>query len=218
MNIFNVLFLRKYGGTGNYFETLFAKKSGGGGGGVPDGYRELIGFEFSANTYFEITDFKLCGSDTIRFSWSADKACNVFGSYTTATAEDNYSLYLSTAKTGKYLRYNGGLYDSYIPSAEFGNRYDVIITPTGSHGMPSDDTWEEKEFTTRIDMCIGTTSPTATSSKFDGKIFGHFVICGRFNGIPCERESDNVLGYYDTYSKTFYEPIGSAPTSLGYKS
>lgn len=185
---------------------------------LPSGYKKVTGFEFSAATYYAITGFKLKGSDTIRISFSADKACNVFGCYTTTSATDNYSLYISTTSGSKYLRYDGGTYKSYFPSASLGERYDVVITPTGSSGMPTgqDDTWTAATFTSSADMCIGTTSSSATSSKLDGKIWGNFVVDGRFCGIPCERESDNKLGYYDTYSETFYAPTGSAPTSLGY--
>ena len=59
--------------------------------GVPSGYTKLPGIIFASGTYYEITGFKLKGSDTVRFSFSVTKACNVFGCYTTNGATDNYS-------------------------------------------------------------------------------------------------------------------------------
>ena len=189
-----------------------------GGSALPDGYRRVRGFAFDGNTYYRITDLKLTGDDTVRFSVAAAAACNVFGCYTNTSAANNYSLYISTTSGSKYLRYNGSTYKSYWSSAALGERYDISITPTGSSGMPSgqDDTWERADFTASVDMCIGTTSTGATSAKFKGDLYGAFDVAGRFHGIPCERESDNVLGYYDTFSGFFFEPTGAEPVSLGY--
>ena len=183
--------------------------------GVPAGYTRLAGITFAAGTYYEITGFKLRGSDTVRFSASFDKACNVFGCYTTTSATDNYSLYMSTSSGSKYLRYNGGTYSSYVSSNQYGTRYDVVITPTGSSGLPNaNDSWSEQSFVASVDMCIGTTSASATSSKFDGDMYGDFVVDGRFRGVPVKRNSDNKVGYYDVYTDTFYAPIGSNPTAI----
>ena len=183
--------------------------------GVPAGYTRLAGITYAANTYYEITGFRLRGSDTVRFSASFDKACNVFGCYTTTSAQDNYSLYISTSSGSKYLRYNGGTYASYVATAQFGTRYDIVITPTGSSGLPNtNDSWTAQDFTASSDMCIGTTSTGATSSKFDGDMYGDFVVDGRFRGVPVKRNSDNKVGYYDVYSDTFYAPVGTNPTAI----
>lgn len=181
---------------------------------LPDGYQRVAGFTFGASTYYKITGFKLKGSDTIRMSFSVTKACNVFGCYTTTTATDNYSLYMSSSSGAKYLRYGGDTYNSYIASSAFNNRFDVVISPTGTRGMPTDSVITPAEFTASADLCIGTTSTGATSSKLDGKIWGSIVVDGRLKLIPCERTSDHVLGYYDAVSGTFYEPTGSAPTVI----
>ena len=185
------------------------------GGGLPDGYKKLLGFEFSSNCYFKITDFFLESGDTVKLSLSVDKACNVFGCYTSTDATTNYSLYASTSSNAKYLRYGSGTYNSYFASSNLGKRFDVSITPTGSHGMPVDDEWEEGDFTAVSDLCIGTTAPSASSAKFDGCIYGEFVVVGKLKLIPCERLSDNTLGYYDMKSGTFYTPATGTPTSLG---
>lgn len=190
---------------------------GGGGGELPEGYRRVKGFDFDSATYFLITGFKLRGSDTVRFSFSVNKSCNVFGCYTTNSATDNFSLYASTSSGSKYLRYDGATYNSNIPSNRTGERFDVVISPTGTTGFPTDSEITPAEFTTSVDLCIGTTGVSASSAKLDGNIWDNFVVDGRLKLIPCERVSDGTLGYYDTHSKTFYEPTGSAPTSLGYE-
>ena len=181
---------------------------------LPDDYEEVAGFSFNSDCYFTITDLKLQGSDTVRFSMIPRAACNVFGCYTNTTADTNYSLYISTASNSKYLRYNGNTYKSRFATETYGEQFDISITPTGSHGMPEgiDDTWDEVDFTAPVDMCIGTTATNASSAKFKGSLVGAFTVDGRFNGIPCKRKVDDVLGYYDTVTGTFFEPTFGTPT------
>lgn len=111
------------------------------------------------------------------------------------------------------MRYDGETYDSYLAT---NTRYDVVVTPTGCDGMRTDSTWTSKTFTAESDMCVGTTSVSATSSKLKGRIYGEIVVDGRLKLIPAERISDALIGYYDVYSDTFYTPIGSNPTKIAY--
>ena len=183
---------------------------------LPTGYKRVLGLTFNNNVYYDITGFKMRGSDTLRFSFKcsmSSPACNVLGAYDGSSAQSNYSLYLSSLATSKYLRYNGNGYRSDVDS---NTRYDVIITPTGSIGMKSDSTWTEKTFESTEDLCIGTTLATATSSKMVGDIIGNVIVDGRLKLVPCERVSDNTLGYYDTIGEAFYEPTGTGVVSMGY--
>ena len=183
---------------------------------LPAGYKRLLGLTYNNNVYYGITNFKMRGSDTLRFSFKCTMgtpACNVLGAYDATSAQTNYSLYLGAASSAKYLRYNGSTYNS---QADQNEQYDVVITPTGSTGMKTDSTWTEKTFESDGDLCIGTTSPTATSSKMVGDIIGNIQVDGRLKLVPCERMSDNVLGYYDLVGETFYEPTGSGVVSMGY--
>ena len=175
---------------------------------LPADYARLSGVIMHDDTYYTIDGFRLRGSDTVKVSFTANRACNVIGSYTTASAEDNYSIFASTSSGAKYLRYNGGTYLSHI---EAGKRYDIIITPTGCTGFDKESTWEQKDFTTSTDMLIGTTSVGATSAKLDGIIHGSIEVVGRAKFVPCRRLSDGVIGYYDTYSKLFYAPTIGTP-------
>lgn len=182
---------------------------------LPVEYKRIRGMTMNNDCYYRIIGFKMQGSDTLRFSFTrtGSAACNVVGSYDGTNANSNYSLYAGTANSANYLRYNGGTYNSYAIADK---KYDVVLTPTGSDGMETDSTWTAKTFTSTTDFCVGTTSPTATSSKMIGRIHGAVIVDGRLKLIPCERISDGEIGYYNTYNETFYEPIGTTPTSLGY--
>lgn len=182
---------------------------------VPSEYRRLTGIVFNSNVYYE-APFKLEGSDTLRFSFSIDKACNVIGCYSTASADNNYSLYASGANNAKYMRYNGGTYNSSI---SLDTRYDVEINPTGTTGFKTDSTWKQKDFITDDNMLIGSTSVSASSLKLDGIMYGNIEVVNKGLFIPVERISDGVIGYYEAMSGTFLENQGTrTPTALGYAS
>lgn len=185
---------------------------------LPTGYKRVLGFTCDNNAVWEITDFHLKGSDTVRISFSVTAGCNVFGCYQGADATDNYDLYVSTSSGSKYFRYGGGTYLSYWSPDDLGQRFDVVYTPNGSQGMPQDSTWSPLTFTSENNLLIGSTTLTGTSAKLKGNIYGNFVVDGRLKLIPCERVSDGVLGYYDTYTATFHEPYEGfdGAVSLGY--
>ena len=189
---------------------------------LPSGYKRVLGFTCVNNAMWQITGFKLRGSDTVRISFSVTQACNVFGCYQGTDANDNYDLYVSTTAGSKYLRYGNGTYLSYWSSADLGERFDVVFTPTGTSGMPQDSTWTEKTFESANDMLIGSTTTTGTSSKLRGNLYGDFIVenggVERLHLVPCERVSDNVLGYYDLIGEAFYEPYSGydGAVSLGY--
>ena len=179
---------------------------------LPAGYRRLTGIQFDGNVFYD-TGLYLHGSDTIRLSYSATKACNVLGCYTTADAQTNYSLYATTTSGGKYLRYNGGTYNSYIAT---NTRYDVVITPTGSDGMRTDSSWTAKTFTTESTLLIGTTSYGATSAKLTGSMYGEIIIDGTAHIIPAENPLGEI-GYYILEEERFIENLGTGtPVALGY--
>ena len=189
---------------------------------LPAGYKRVLGFRCNNNAMWEITGFKLRGSDTVKISFSVTAACNVFGCYQSTSATDNYDLYATTTSGGKYFRYANGTYASYFSSENQDKRFDVTYTPTGSFGMPEDSTWTEATFESANDLLLGSTTVGGTSSKLKGNLYGDFIVenggVERLHVVPCERVSDNVLGYYDLVGETFYEPYEgySGAVSLGY--
>ena len=181
---------------------------------LPKGYKRILGMTMNNDCFYQTSVYPT-GADTLKFSyeWTSTTACNVLGCYTTSSAQNNLSLYIGSNSGAKYLRYNGGVASSYSLTDK---RYDVQITPTGSIGMETEDTWEQKDFTCSVPLCIGITGASATSAKFIGNLYENVEILNKVKFIPCERETDNEIGYYDTLNKTFIEPTGTTPTSLGY--
>jgi len=180
---------------------------------LPAGYRRLLGFSMNNDCYWQIAGFRLRGSDTLRFSFSASGACNVIGCYTTTSAQTNFSLYCQAAAGARFMRYNGGTYPSAIAT---NTRYDVTMTPTGATGLPEASAWEQKTFEAESDLCVGTVSTAAASSKFKGSLFGNIEVDGRLKLVPCERVSDGALGYFDLVGEAFHVPEEGTPSSLGY--
>ena len=183
---------------------------------LPNTYRRVLGFTLNNNAYWKIDGVTLNGNDTVRISFSISASCNVFGCYSSASATNNFSLYATTTSGSKYLRYGNGTYLSYFSSSNLNRRFDVVMSGTGTSGMPTDASWTQLSFTGTESFCIGSTSTTATSSKLVGSIYDDVAVDGKFYGIPCERISDNKLGYYDVISETFFQPTGSGVVSLGY--
>lgn len=179
-----------------------------------DRYRKLTGIHYDGAVVYD-TGMKLYGYDSLKFSFSATKACNVLGCYTDAGSQTNFSLYVSTSSSAKYMRYNGGAYNSYIAT---NTRYDVIVTPTGTRGMRVDSSWTAKTFVSDSDMLIGSTSYGATSSKFTGNMYGAVIIPGRAYWQPYERIADGKIIYVDMISGKEIENVGTGtPTPLGYE-
>lgn len=209
MDFIRVLFAQRHGRCSDFFESLLANATAE--KELPDEYKRVKSLTMDNNCYYEIEDFYLHGSDTLEFSCLITATCNVIGAY--KSGGPNYSLYASISNVS-YLRFNSNNYNSMF---EVNKKYDIKITPTGSLGMKNPSTWSEQEFTTANPMCIGTTaSNITTSARMRGTFYGNIVVKDangiKFKGIPCVRISDNVAGYYDTVSETFYEPNGTSPT------
>ena len=195
MKLMDVILAQKNGLCSDFFDALFARATAS---ELPEGYKKVKSLTMDNNCYYEIADFYLKGSDTIKFACSITNACNIIGAYSGSGSGANYSVY-GTTIGGSYLRYYSGTYNSKFVANK---RYDITLTPTGSHGMEIESPWDELEFTTTKVLCIGTTSPTvATSAKMRGTFYGKIIVEDsdgiRFKGIPCVRLSN---GTNPTYS------------------
>lgn len=209
MNLTNILF-DKVRPCSDLTEQAFSRVYNS-GDGLPSEYKKVKGFSMDNDCYFEISDFYLTGADTLKFSFSMTTTCNVLGAYSGSASGNNYSLYATTSSTGKYLRYKNGAYNSYFDTDKV---YNVVITPTGTQGMETNSTWSELDFTCTEEFYVGTTSPSSSSAKLKGSLYGNIEVVGRLKLIPCERLSDGVLGYYEVISQTFYEPTVGTPTEI----
>lgn len=176
------------------------------------GYRKLTGIIYDGHVWYD-TGMQLCGADTVKISFKATAASCVFGCFVGSGASTNYSLYVQ-ANSSHYMRYNGGTYSSRV---DFGTRYNLTMSPTGSTGMRMDSTWQERTFTASTNMLIGDVSTASTVSDFVGTIYGNVEVVGKNIWVPVERVSDGAIGYYDMYSKRFIVNQGTGtPIPLGY--
>ena len=61
--------------------------------------------------------------------------------------------------------------------------------------------------------------PNSSSPAFTETIVGEISVGTRLKWIPVERESDNVIGYYEIINGVFIGPNGTGtPTTSGYAS
>lgn len=174
---------------------------------LPTGYRRLDGIQLQDARI--VVPFYITGEDTLRFR-ARGAAGNWIGSFNDASANDNVSFYASTNSGAKYSRYNGQTGGSAIYTNTW---YDIEMSPTGVSGPRNASSFTPATFTCSEPLNIGATSREGTPGpnvSFEGNI----VVDGRLKLIPCERESDNALGYHD--GTTFYTSEIGTMTSLGY--
>lgn len=183
---------------------------------VPSEYKRLLDIIFDGDIYY-VTNTYLTGADTTTFTMNAtENGRNVLGCYTGSGSGNNLSFYLSTGNTGNYVRYKDSLYRPILANSIFDTDLTLSIGPTGTTGFDTDATWTELEFVSPDAFYIGWLA-NASSPKFKGSFIGNIAVSNRANFIPCERVFDGAIGYYDTYSNTFFEKQGTGtPTTSGY--
>lgn len=189
----------------------------GGGGMVDDelprGYKRLLDVTTNGNLRY-VSKVHITGADTLKFTYKSSPG-NLIGAYHDTDADDNYSYYPTSSTTAKYARYNGQTGGS---SSATGTEYTVEMSPTGITGTRNPSSFTPSTFVASIPFCIFATSPTGTPMS-NGTISGSPEISGSqsVKFIPAERQSDGVIGYYDTLNEEFLEPIGDGvPSTSGY--
>lgn len=181
---------------------------------LPAGYKRLLGITFDGNFHYK-TGEALEGSDDVTMTLDnlASSGKNVFGSYNGAN-DKNFSLYVYGSSTsGSYFRYG-----DQLKRPKYGGTGKRTITfgASGTTGFAENSEVTPDEFTTPENTYIGML-PNSSSAAFTGDIVGSILVSNRLEWIPCERESDGVIGYYEKYNRNFIAPTGSGtPVSLGY--
>ena len=182
---------------------------------LPSGYKRLLGITFDGSFRYE-TDEVLTGDDDVTMTLDnlSTSGRNVFGSYNGANGK-NFSLYIyGSASSGSYFRYGDQL---KRPKYGTGKRT-ITFGKSGTSGFADDSDVTPDEFTTPANVYIGML-PNSSSAAYIGDIIGSIIVSNRLEWIPCERESDGVIGYYEKYNGNFIAPVGSGtPVSLGYDS
>lgn len=179
---------------------------------LPVGYTRIERITFGGDTYYE-TNEKLYGSDVVTMTISdfTSSGQNLFGCYSgTRDNVYNFSLYIYGTPTSQaYWRYGKTLYRPLVGSTA---QRTITFGAGGTDGFKTDVSYNEVEFETTDTAHIGAL-PNSSSPKFDGDIIGNVTVGNRLRYIPCIRQSDGKIGYYELMNQTFLEPQGSAPTA-----
>lgn len=181
---------------------------------LPAGYKRLLGITFDGNIRY-VTGEALTGDDDVTMTLNniSSSGKNLFGSYNGAN-DKNFSMYIyGSSSSGSYFRYG-----DQLKRPKYGGTGQRTITfgKSGTSGFADDSDVTPDEFTTPANTYIGML-PNSTSAAFSGDIVGSILVSNRLEWIPCERESDGVIGYYERFNGNFIAPTGSGtPVSLGY--
>lgn len=179
---------------------------------LPVGYIRIQYITFGGSTYYE-TNEKLYGSDvvTITIDNFVQSGQNLFGCYS-GTSDNvwNFSMYVYGSATGQaYWRYGQKLYRPTVGSTTL---HTLTFGAGGTTGFKTDVSYDEVEFETIDTARIGAL-PNSSSPKYDGDIIGNITVGNRLRFIPCIRQSDGKIGYYELMNQNFLEPQGSTPVA-----
>ena len=179
---------------------------------LPVGYTRIQSITFNGSTYYE-TNEKLYGSDivTITIDNFVQSGQNLFGCYS-GTGDNvwNFSMYVYGSATGQaYWRYGQKLYRPVVGSTSL---HALTFGAGGTSGFKTDASYDEVEFETTDTARIGAL-PNSSSPKYDGDIIGNIIVGNRLRFIPCIRQSDGKIGYYELMNQNFLEPQGGTPVA-----
>ena len=183
---------------------------------LPAGYKRVKDITYDGDFYYD-TGEVLTGNDDVTMTLTDTKTTgqNVFGSYNgTASGVKNLSLYLygGGSTSNCYLRYGEQLLRPRYGSG----KKTITFGKSGTSGFTTDVTAEAETFTTTASAYIGML-PNSTSPAYSGTIVGDISVGTRLRWIPCERLSDNAIGYYEVVNGKFIEPTGTGtPSTSGY--
>ena len=175
---------------------------------LPSGYKRITGIKFDGDFWYD-TGEVLTGDDdvTMTLANTVTTGQNVFGSYNgTSSGTKNFSLYIygGGSSSNSYFRYGEQLLRPRFGS----NERTITLGGDGTTGFASDVT------ATVAGAFIGML-PNSTQPAYTGTIVGNILVGTRLKWIPCERESDGVVGYYEAVKGVFLEPVGTGTPVKG---
>lgn len=187
---------------------------------LPLAYKRITGIKFDGDFWYD-TGEVLYGDDavTMTLANTATSGQNVFGSYNgTSSGTKNFSLFIygGGSNSNSYYRYG-----TQLLRPKFGsNERTITISGNGTEGFTTDVTATPDTFVTEANAYIGML-PNSSSAAYTGSIMGSIDVVNnsqlRLRWIPCERQSDGAVGYYEIKSGTFLEQVGTgAPVKGGY--
>lgn len=183
---------------------------------LPVGYKRITEIDFDGDTWYE-TGKALTSEDvvTMTLAGTSSTGQNVFGSYNgTAEGRVNFSLFIYGAgsTSQSYFRYGTQLLRPVFGSGQ----RTITFGQDGTTGFATDKSATFAEFETPANTYIGML-PNSTSPAYTGRIIGEITVGTRLKWIPCERELDGAIGYYEAVNGSFIAPSGTgAPTKGAY--
>lgn len=187
---------------------------------LPRSYKRITGIKFDGDFWYN-TGEVLNGGDavTMTLANTATGGQNVFGSYNgTAGGKKNFSLFIygGGASNGSYYRYG----EQLLRPKFGGGERTITISGNGTDGFTTDVIATPDTFVTEAPAYIGML-PNSSSASYTGSIMGSIDVVNngqlRLRWIPCERQSDGAVGYYELKSGTFLEHVGTGtPIKGGY--
>lgn len=181
---------------------------------LPSEYQEVEYIQSSGTQYID-TNVNLSSSDTVKckFEMTASTYSWADAIYGASTAGYFFVLLMrsptqarvgTSANQANSTNYElNKIYDTTLSNGTYiENSTTYTFTPhTGFTNLPS--------------CCIMLRNQTGGSAvPVSAKVYS-FEIVGKFNGIPCYRKSDGVIGMYDTVSETFFTNAGTGTFSKG---
>ena len=181
---------------------------------LPIGYRRITGIKFDGGFWYETGEY-LTGEDdvTLTLANTSTTGQNVFGSYSgTSSGIKNFSLYLygGGSSSNCYLRYGEQLVRPRYGS----NERTLTFGKSGTSGFTTNVSITPDTFTTNSTAYIGML-PNSTSPAYTGSIIGNIYVSDRLKYVPCERQSDGAIGYYETFTGVFLEQTGTGTPTKG---
>ena len=181
---------------------------------LPAGFKRITSIRFDGNFYYD-TGVALTGNDEITMTLddTSTQGQNVFGSYNgTSSGRKNFSVFIYGGGSASASSFR---YGEQLVRPRFGsNERTITFGVNGTSGFLTDVSVTLEEFETTATAFIGML-PNSTSPGYTGSIIGTIYNSDRNMWIPCEREEDGVIGYFDTYYWQFLEPIGSGTPIKG---
>lgn len=196
---------------------------------LPDGYTAVKCLLLYSGQYFD-TGVTLTSEDSISIDMELDS--NISESFAIMGCRDAYNsknITISKQSSGYGIccDFNNGSGDTYrykndnFPSGRYTlycNKNSRGIEGVGSNNAVCSDT-----FTCSAPCYVGYWGNGYTNYALIGAVYSA-TIEGKWNGIPCYRNSDFIFGFYDTYSQSFFTNAGVASPSaillnppIGYK-
>lgn len=181
---------------------------------LPAGYKRIKSIKFDGDFLYN-TGEVLTGNDdvTMTLSGTSTTGQNVFGSYNgTASGTKNFSLYLygGGSSSNCYFRYG-----SQLVRPRYGDGEKTItFGVSGTSGFATDVSVTPDDFTTEAPAYIGML-PNSSSPAYTGTIVGNVLVGTRLKWVPCERQTDGVIGYYEAVKGNFIAPTGTGTPVKG---